>query len=233
MGSVKPIIQPIEGCVFRLLFSRYQLQQDLFAACLALFIICVAIIAVLVCTPLYALDMRLLGIAETAHLGNAQIYENYQYMIHFLVNPLPQTFRLPTLASSAHGRIHFQDVKRIFNFIEGLMVVCGGISIWGAVSMHRQRNYVTLRRAAICLFFFTAFPLVALLLDFNDMFLLFHQLAFSNNYWIFDPVRDPVINILPETFFMHAALLIVGLIALGMVILLLVWRHLSKQPKSE
>lgn len=40
-------------------------------------------------------------------------------------------------------------------------------------------------------------------IDFDRLFVMFHQLVFSNDYWLFNPHLDPIINILPENFFMH------------------------------
>lgn len=41
---------------------------------------------------------------------------------------------------------------------------------------------------------------------------LFHQILFvGDDTWLFDPAKDPVIMILPETFFLHAFLLFFAL----------------------
>lgn len=48
--------------------------------------------------------------------------------------------------------------------------------------------------------------LVALNWDF--CFVLFHKILFRNDYWIFDPACDPVITILTDAYFLHAAALI-------------------------
>ena len=43
-------------------------------------------------------------------------------------------------------------------------------------------------------------------------FVTFHHIAFDNDYWIFDYTTDPVINILPDTFFMHCAIMILAIV---------------------
>ena len=55
---------------------------------------------------------------------------------------------------------------------------------------------------------------IPMLINFDKTFVVFHKLMFDNDYWIFDPSKDPVINILPQEFFFHAGLLIVMLILL-------------------
>ena len=50
------------------------------------------------------------------------------------------------------------------------------------------------------------------LIGFDQFFTLFHQILFvGDDTWLFDPAKDPVIMILPETFFLHAFLLFFAL----------------------
>lgn len=44
------------------------------------------------------------------------------------------------------------------------------------------------------------------LLGFEQFFILFHLVSFSNEYWILDPARDYLIRLFPEGFFYDAAL---------------------------
>ena len=54
--------------------------------------------------------------------------------------------------------------------------------------------------------------LVGVLIGFEQFFTLFHQILFvGDDTWLFDPAKDPVIWILPETFFLHAFLLFFAL----------------------
>ena len=65
-------------------------------------------------------------------------------------------------------------------------------------------------------------------IDFDTTFLIFHRLFFDNDYWLFDPITDPVINILPSAFFLHCAILIIAVILLGSLVMYLVYLHLKK-----
>lgn len=205
-------------------FSAYRFFQLLLALSLALFIICFAIEVTLLFTPLYYADIQLLNIAEQSGINRARIIENYNYMIQYLLNPFPQVFDLPSLHYSMAGKIHFQDVKRIFVFIDFLLVVTGIISATGIWVKTKNRDFYFLKPAAVALAIFTVVPLIAFAIDFNGTFILFHKLFFRNNYWIFDPRTDPVITILPETFFLHAALLILGIIVLGIITLIMIYK---------
>ena len=71
-------------------------------------------------------------------------------------------------------------------------------------------------------------------INFDSLFITFHKIAFRNDYWIFYPSLDPVINILPEEFFMHALILIVGIvIGMGILFLVLGRKYSKKKIKRN
>jgi integral membrane protein (TIGR01906 family) len=49
--------------------------------------------------------------------------------------------------------------------------------------------------------------------DFDQLFLQFHFLAFTNQLWLLDPARDYLIMLFPEGFWFDAALLMGKIIA--------------------
>src|SRR5699024_11703113 len=53
-----------------------------------------------------------------------------------------------------------------------------------------------------------------MLVGFDRFFILFHETFFNNDDWLFDPTTDPIINVLPEQFFMHSFILFFILIEL-------------------
>ena len=57
------------------------------------------------------------------------------------------------------------------------------------------------------------------ILGFEQLFVLFHQLSFTNEFWILDPSRDFLIMLFPEEFFYDIALFIFGAIILQSLIL--------------
>jgi len=64
-------------------------------------------------------------------------------------------------------------------------------------------------------------------IGFEQFFLLFHLVSFSNQYWMLDPARDYLIRLFPEGFFYDAAMfgflaiiaeaLVIGTAALGLL----------------
>ena len=69
---------------------------------------------------------------------------------------------------------------------------------------------------------------IPIAIDFNTCFILFHKIMFSNDYWIFDPQLDPVINMLPEEFFMHMGIVILVIMLIVSIILQLIYRLIKK-----
>ena len=55
---------------------------------------------------------------------------------------------------------------------------------------------------------------IIFIIDFDSAFTAFHKIFFNNDYWIFNPRLDQIINILPQEFFYHCAVLILSLILL-------------------
>ena len=66
----------------------------------------------------------------------------------------------------------------------------------------------------------------------DKSFVTFHELAFSNDYWIFDEAFDPVITILPDAFFLHCALLMAAVLILLCAVCFLTGRHLCRRQES-
>lgn len=47
---------------------------------------------------------------------------------------------------------------------------------------------------------------VFLAFSFDYMFVLFHQILFNNEDWLFNPATDPIITVLTQDFFMYCFL---------------------------
>ena len=57
--------------------------------------------------------------------------------------------------------------------------------------------------------------------NFDKAFEIFHAMFFpGKTNWIFDPREDEIINILPQDFFMHCAILILCILILGCIVLI-------------
>lgn len=178
--------------------------------------------------PLYYLDVKLLNIPETSGYSKEEIIENYDALIDYSSPFYKDSLSFPSLNASPSGIQHFEEVKDIFVAFYWL----GVFSIITAVAIiiykSRNRAYSYLLVSSITAIILPLIVGLLLAIDFDTSFLIFHKIFFNNDYWIFDPITDPVINILPSTFFLHCALLIIAFIIIGSLILYLVYLYLKK-----
>ena len=174
------------------------MKNILISLCLALFIISASVTITLNFRPLYYHDISSLKIEETSGFSKKVIRENYDALIDY--NQFFYSGKLKlTLPMSREGKIHFEEVKRIFVGIEYLCVITLILSCFLIKRKIRSRNIDFLRSASI----------ITVLLP------VIHEIMFRNDYWIFDEATDPVIMILPDAFFLHCAVMIILLILIG------------------
>lgn len=163
----------------------------------------------------YVIDIDALSIPEASGLERQEIMMNYNAVLDYLSPFCQEDFSLPTLKFTETGAGHFHDCKVIFNWIYALGAAAAlGLILMKAFKLFDRR---TLRLSGILTAAIPVLLLAATALNFDKLFLYFHKVFFEDNTWIFDPRYDEIIKILPQTFFMHCALLIFAfwLIAAG------------------
>ena len=198
---------------------------------LAIFIITGSVILGLRCKNIYYNDISNLNISDMSGFTDEEIMLNYDYLIDYNLNNSVEEFNLPTIKYSKEGKIHFEEVRNIFQFTKRVCLISFLISLVGVIISIKNKNIKFLNTNSIMsigLIIITAIPL---LINFNYFFIKFHEIVFSNDYWIFDPDKDPVINMLPEEVFFHIGLFILVLILLGSILLQLLYRVINKKLK--
>ena len=68
------------------------------------------------------------------------------------------------------------------------------------------------------------------LLDFDGLFIRFHQVFFRNSLWLLNPQTDLLVRLMPLPYFIHCALILTALLLLALAVLLTACRRLKKQP---
>ncbi|MCI8375644.1 MAG: TIGR01906 family membrane protein [Lachnospiraceae bacterium] len=199
--------------------------HTIFALILTLTIISVSVVFTLAFRPLYYLDISALDIPGQSGYTKEKIRENYDVLIDYNLSFGSDSLEFPSLAMSEPGRIHFEEVRDIFHIFKYMAIAGAVLSIGGIVFFVRKREYLYLKLTSILAVALPAALGLLVALNWDWAFVAFHHLAFDNDYWIFDPLTDPVITILPDTFFLHCALMILGCVALGSVICGLAYRR--------
>ncbi len=195
------------------------------ALVLTLTIISVSVVFTLAFRPLYYLDISALNIPEQSGYSREEIRDNYDVLIDYNMSFGGGRLEFPSLAMSEPGRIHFEEVRDIFNLFKYMAIAGAVLSTAGIVFCFRRREYKYLKLTSILAVALPAVLGILVALNWDWAFVAFHHLAFNNDYWIFDPATDPVITILPDTFFMHCALMILGCVVMGSLICGLLYRR--------
>lgn len=169
-------------------------------------------------TPLYAFDIDYLNIPKYVGLSKEQILENYRILLTYLNIPWFLALDMPDFPSSASGLFHFFEVKKLFMLDYLILIFSGMGTLWFVRHLNRRRESWRL------LPYFrqgTLIPLailLALLVSFDTLFVLFHKVFFNNDAWLFNATTDPIILALPAEFFMHSFLWAFGLIEVFLIL---------------
>jgi len=99
------------------------------------------------------------------------------------------------------GLFHMEDVAVLYEQGRVLAALFTVLAVIAGVTLYDQKN---LKRTLKTLWVFpvtlTAFLTIAMLIDFGAAFRLFHELLFDNDLWLLS-ITDPLIVMLPRTFF--------------------------------
>ena len=186
----------------------------------------------LIFKPLYYADIDILNIEESSGLSKNELKANYDYVITYLTQNKEEEFNLPTLPFSENGKIHFEEVKVIFDNLKLMLCFSILISAIGIIINRKYKNISYLKISSIILLVVPVILLIPFLINFDKSFTIFHYIFFNNDYWLFDVKYDPIITILPQDFFFHCALLIIGLIITTSLSLRYIYKSQSKKLRS-
>lgn len=193
---------------------------DVLFAILAILMIpllCISAAALVPCAfrPFYYFFMDALDIPGSSGYPTVIVKEAYDDVMDYIWFGGP--FRTGRLAFSEEGEAHFADCVPLFR----LQPILFGVSLFliFLYAFLRRRDVLRpvsplgqspLMIGGALTVLSLAFVGVFALVDFDRLFTLFHKIAFpGKENWIFDPTKDEIINILPESFFLACALFIV------------------------
>ena len=202
--------------------------KDIFLGILAaITVICIAISMTVLFRPLYYSDIDRLNIPENSGFTRQECIRNYDTLIDYNILGGEKELQFPDMAMSTQGRIHFEEVKTIFTAAQ-IIAAAGGIFFAGLL-IWRRRTYRWMRVSVITSAVIAASTLAAVLIDWQRAFVVMHKIFFRNDYWLFNPATDPIIKILPDTFFMHCGMMIGGIVVLINILFEILYRQKRKK----
>ncbi|WP_124997333.1 TIGR01906 family membrane protein [Clostridium tagluense] len=206
--------------------------KTFFILCFTFSFITLSVYFTLLFKPLYYMDINVLNIEDSTNLNKGELKANYDYLITYLTQNTSEEFNLPTLPSSDHGKIHFKEVKVIFDKLKIMLLFSILISILGVLVNKRHKKIRYLLRSSIVLIIIPIMLLIPFIINFDKSFTVFHQIFFNNDYWLFDITTDPIITILPQNFFFHCSLLIIFSIIIISIALRCIYKSQYKKQHS-
>jgi integral membrane protein (TIGR01906 family) len=121
---------------------------------------------------------------------------------------------------------HLTDVKNLFRTVFRVqeaslafaLVFVVAVFIWAAEAPLRLLARILLQVSLFTLGLLALFAVLALV-GFDELFLRFHLVAFTNDLWKLDPHTDHLIQMFPRDFWFDATMLVAGLTAMEAVLL--------------
>ncbi len=122
---------------------------------------------------------------------------------------------------------HMHDVKALVLHVyaletAALVAVAAyivGVYLWGREERLTALAGRVLKASAATVALIAAFGLLAATGGFDALFIRFHELSFSNNFWQLDPARDHLVQMFPDGFWLASTALIGGLTILECAVL--------------
>lgn len=132
---------------------------------------------------------------------------------------------------SVQEQSHFSDVRIILDFAKQLVSVLAIFTIIYFIIFYffdKAEIFRTLKLAGIISVSFILLLLIAIAINFNATFFLFHALIFPQGNWTF-PFDSTIIVVFSEQFFVHAAVISFILsLGAGLVVLGIGYKMLNK-----
>lgn len=201
------------------------------ALCLVTAIFCLTVVVVTAQPFIYRQQLH--HLPDPHELGKRIIQENYQSMVRYCLDPRTDTLTFQGLTQSPQGISHFQDVRQIFQHIVKLGALSLVLGVPLMIHRLRQKQYGFLLLAGGVILLLMVFLAAAILGDFERSFRIFHETFFTNDYWLFQPDRDPIILYLPADFFQKMALIMAGMLV-SLALIFLCWGlWLKKNPTRQ
>ena len=182
------------------------------AVLIALVILSGAIALPILFRPFYYWHIAPYHLTDAVGLTVEGIKTAYSEMMNYCIG-ITDTFSAGVLPFSQEGASHFADVRKLF-VLDLRVLVIAAVLLCVTLFLSRKSSTRLLGHTSG---FWSAVGLGASFavigglaaLDFDRAFVIFHRLFFpGKDNWLFNPQKDPIINMLPAEFFRNCAILI-------------------------
>lgn len=130
---------------------------------------------------------------------------------------------------------HLVDIKKLVGLLKNLLYLSLAILVGTLLFFYQKQGKANLIKivslsAIVTLIFYALLSLV-IIFGFDRLFLLFHQVSFSNDFWLLDPNTENLINIFPPELFFSLTQVVVTKVVLASTITLILTKYWLKKSK--
>lgn len=181
---------------------RQKMAHWLRYACGWFFILTSAVWLTVHAVWLYRITLSTTDVLAQVGLSARTMMHNYWQLLAYLDWPWITQLHMSNFTDSAAALKHFADVKRLLLVNNVVLLVTLPVVAHGLWRLQREKRFWQLLLPMQ--WALPVAPVIAALMaiNFDQFFVMFHQLLFRNDDWLFDPRFDPIINALPESFFL-------------------------------
>lgn len=115
---------------------------------LSLFIITSVVSFTVKFKQIYYFDINYLNIPILSDMNEEEIKLNYDYLIDYNTSNEKMNFKLPTLEASTQGKIHFEEVRNIFQNLAIINKITLILVVIGAYICFKCKNLDVLKYSA-------------------------------------------------------------------------------------
>ena len=211
------------------------LKKFLKGTYLSIFNILLATVVVLNCKGTYRIANKIFQIDKNLNIPRNKLYDEYGNIIDFINNPKTTDLSFESFTLSNNALYHFVEVRKIFIGIYIFLIFSISLLvIYLLINKKRIKKAIgNIPVISLLITIVTSFVIIgSSMVNFNYLFKIFHEIIFTNDYWIFDTVKDSIILALPEEFFLLCAIIIIVLSIIITCIELVICKGVREEQKK-
>ena len=185
----------------------------------------------------YYFHIDLLNIVEATGVSRSDLIYSFNELMDSLV--FYKEFGEGVFEYSVSGMNHFLDCRILFT-LDLVTLPISFVVFLVYFILIKTKKIIVYRPAGMSILFYASFvPILLLgalaiyaLIDVNSAYTFFHAVLFpGKDNWVFNPRTDPIINALPEQFFLDCGILIFSVLLV--ILLSVITYNIVKKVKSS
>ena len=168
-------------------------------------------LSILICFILSIVIVFILIISKVISVNSLSgAMQTYIHIINYLLNPFVNNLQIFNYTLSEHGYQHFEEVKHLVSILE-ILTVPLTISTILRYRYLKKKHCLWSWRNSLYILLWIGMPVGFVMAgNFNGLFIEMHKILFKNNYWLFDPYKDSVIQLMPIQLFISCGIIILS-----------------------